>query len=63
MPSIKGTIKNGLVHPSEAIAEQEGKSVIITIIEPNPNIPHQPMKHHGIAKIGINLINLSKNVP
>jgi hypothetical protein len=39
MPSIKGTIKNGLVYPSVAIADQEGKSVIITIIEPNPNIP------------------------
>jgi hypothetical protein len=39
MPSIKGTVKNGLVYPNEAIADQEGKSVIITIIEPNPNIP------------------------
>lgn len=38
MSSIKGTIKNGLVYPSVAIADQEGKSVIITIIEPNPNI-------------------------
>ena len=39
MPSIKGTIKNGLVYPDVAIADQAGKSVIITIIEPNSNIP------------------------
>lgn len=39
MLTFKGTLKNGLVYPSENITEQNGKSVIITLVESSSNIP------------------------
>ena len=33
MVSIKGTFQNGVVQPSEPIADREGQTVIITFVE------------------------------
>jgi hypothetical protein len=37
MRSVKGTLKNGLVYPSESIEEQNGESGIITFVEKGSN--------------------------
>jgi len=35
MPSIRGTVKNGVIHPLESLKLVDGQSVIITVIKEN----------------------------